>query len=359
MNPQFWRGKKVFLTGHTGFKGSWLSLWLHRLGAQVFGVSLAPSSDQPSLFKLCDVQDSLQESQFLDIRDGASLQSALQQAQPDIVLHLAAQALVRESYRSPVTTFETNVLGTVNVLEAVRRAPAIKVCINVTTDKCYENQEWIWGYREVDRLGGADPYSASKACSELVTSAYRSSFFSTSNCAAIATARAGNVIGGGDWSTDRLIPDIVRAATRGETLTIRSPTAVRPWQHVLDPLHGYLMLAEKLATHAAGMDSAWNFGPALTAQKSVEAILETFKQQFSPDLMWKIDTTDQPHETQTLRIDSTKARSLLAWQPRLAVDDSLQWTASWYKRWSETPKLMRDFTLSQIEKFESLSTASE
>jgi CDP-glucose 4,6-dehydratase len=359
MNPQFWRRKKVFLTGHTGFKGSWLSLWLHRLGAQVFGVSLAPSVDQPSLFELCNVQESLQESQFLDIRDGKNLQSVVQRLQPDIVFHLAAQALVRESYRSPVATFETNVLGTVNVLEAVRVTPSVKVCVNVTTDKCYENKEWLWGYREVDRLGGADPYSASKACSELVTSAYRSSFFSALNSAAIATARAGNVIGGGDWSADRLIPDIVRAATNGETLTVRSPTAVRPWQHVLDPLHGYLILAEKLATHRAAMDSAWNFGPALTAQKSVEGILETFKQQFSPGLMWRIDTTDQPHETHTLRIDSTKSRSLLAWQPRLAVDDSLKWTASWYKQWSENPKVMRNFTLNQIEQFERLSAASE
>jgi CDP-glucose 4,6-dehydratase len=355
MNPQFWRGKKVFLTGHTGFKGSWLSLWLARLGVAVTGYSLAPTEDRPSLFELARIKSTMHASIFGDIRDAVQLKKHLKLAQPEIVLHLAAQALVRESYHTPAETFATNVMGTVNLLEAVRETPSVQVCLNVTTDKCYQNQEWIWGYRENDRLGGADPYSASKACSELVSASYRQSFFVTPNTARIATARAGNVIGGGDYSTDRLVPDAIRAATSGTILSIRNPNAIRPWQHVLDPIHGYLELASQLFEHRPGTEDAWNFGPSLTEQLPVSGLLDVLQSHLGRSFAWEASKDNHPHETHQLRIDATKARQQLGWSPKLDINRAIEWTASWYKIWMAEKTDMKAFTEQQIEEYESLS----
>jgi CDP-glucose 4,6-dehydratase len=348
------RTRKIFITGHTGFKGSWLSLWLHSMGAEVTGYSLAPPTE-PNLFQICRIDD-LINSRTGDIRDLNSLQKALQESSPEIVIHLAAQAIVRESYSNPVETFSTNIMGTVNLLEAVRLVPGIKAVVIVTTDKCYENREWVWGYREDDILGGFDPYSSSKACAELVSSAYRRSFFQSvpnSNPAAaknIATARAGNVLGGGDWGRDRLIPDCIRALAAGEKIIIRNPSAVRPWQHVLEPLGGYLLLASRLAGGGASYSEAWNFGPDDESARPVNWILDYVAGKV-PGFGWKLDDSANPHEANFLKLDSTKARSRLGWRPRWGIEKALDRTIEWYKAWLNGGS-MRDFTLEQIKEYE-------
>jgi CDP-glucose 4,6-dehydratase len=355
MNRKFWAGKKVVVTGHTGFKGGWLCLWLAQAGARVGGYGLAPDSEQPSFYQLCDVSSVIERSTFQDIRDQTAVTAYLEEFEPDIVIHMAAQALVRNSYQNPVETFETNVLGTVNLLEAVRRCPSIVTVVNVTTDKCYENRELLWGYREYEPLGGSDPYSASKACSELVTNAYRCSFFNRAGSALLATARAGNVIGGGDWSRDRILPDFIRSISSGIPLLVRNPEAVRPWQHVLDALNGYIVLAEWLGNRDSSKTGAWNFGPPTSAQKPVRWILDMFSRYYGGEpCLWTYDSSNHPLETRTLRLDSSKASQLLNWHTQLGVEESLRWTAAWYREVLDDPAVAQSTTLSQIESFERL-----
>lgn len=350
VNPDFWRGKRVFLTGHTGFKGGWLSLWLQSMGAQVHGYALNPPA-QPHLFAIADVSKGMASSTIADIREADKLAQAMQLAQPEIVFHLAAQALVRYSYAQPVETYAVNVMGTVYVLEAVRVTPGVKAVVNVTTDKCYENREWEWGYRENEAMGGFDPYSSSKGCAELVTAAYRQSFMVPAGIA-LASARAGNVIGGGDWAVDRLIPDFLRAMDAGETLTIRSPQSTRPWQHVLEPLSGYLRLAEQLYLDGAGFAEAWNFGPADEDARPVKWIVERMA-EMRQDVHWQCDETPQPHEANYLKLDSSKARTQLHWQPRWRLQTALQKTLAWHDAWRNAED-MRAVTLAQINDYQSL-----
>ena len=348
MRSEFWRGKKVFLTGHTGFKGGWLSLWLHELGAEVHGYALAPNTT-PNLFTVANVSESLASSTIADIREPSLLKEALQASGASIVFHLAAQPLVRYSYESPVETYSVNVMGTVNLLEAIRKTGRVKAVVNVTTDKCYENREWVWPYREDEAMGGYDPYSSSKGCSELVTSAYRRSFLSSSGVS-VATARAGNVIGGGDWSSDRLIPDFFRAIDASQALSVRSPGAIRPWQHVLEPLSGYLKLAEKLYSGEASFSDAWNFGPPDEDARNVEWIVEHLVASV-PGAIWKRDEKPQLHEANYLKLDSSKARNYLDWQSRWDLKTALDLIVSWHDSWHQG-KNMHDVTLSQIVKYE-------
>lgn len=356
MKPEFWSDKTVLVTGHTGFKGSWVSLWLNKLGARVIGYSLPPPTT-PNLFmsaRVAEVMDSVEG----DIRDLEHLTAVMTRYRPDIVIHMAAQSLVRYSYRNPVETFETNVMGTVHVLEAVRRSDSVRALLNVTSDKCYENREWIWGYREGEHLGGRDPYSASKACAELVTAAYRQSYFTPSVesvGAAVASARAGNVIGGGDWAEDRLIPDTIRAFLQGQAVSVRRPAAVRPWQHVLDPLSGYLLLIERMWEREQGLDQAWNFGPSLRDVKPVRWIIERMIELWGGDARMEIDTSAHPHEAATLSLDCSKAHAMLGWTPRLVLDEVLVWTVEWYKGFQQGAD-MRSLTESQINRFQSLGT---
>ncbi|BDA79173.1 CDP-glucose 4,6-dehydratase [Leptospira kobayashii] len=350
LNKSFWKGKSVFLTGHTGFKGSWLSLWLSSLGAKVTGYSLEPPTN-PSLFVIASVQSAIEKSVIADIRDLARLQDAMRAAKPDIVIHMAAQPLVRDSYKIPVDTYSINVMGTVHILEAIRTdGPNVKAFVNVTTDKVYENKEWSWGYRENETLGGYDPYSNSKACSELVTSAYRNSFFHPEKIkehgVAIATARAGNVIGGGDFALDRLIPDIIRSIMENKKLSIRNPNSIRPWQHVLEPLSGYMELAEGLYNHDTKFIDGWNFGPNEGDAKSVLSIVEILNQKISENGKEKksplhfpgfeIDKGPHPHEANYLKLDISKARSILGWSPRWNLDTALgkiiEWTESYLNK---------------------------
>jgi CDP-glucose 4,6-dehydratase len=348
----FWQNKKVFLTGHTGFKGSWLSIWLDLLGADVTGYSLEPPT-KPSLFELARLSEHMKDIRG-DVRDLGSLQKALNDSEAEIVIHMAAQPLVRDSYQFPVETYATNVMGTVNVLEAVRTAKTVKAVINVTTDKCYENREWYWGYRENEPLGGYDPYSSSKACSELVTSAYRNSFFNYNNYTkhgvAVASARAGNVIGGGDWSKDRLVPDCIRAICRGDKITIRSPESIRPWQHVLDPLHGYLLLAQKLYEEGSLYAEAWNFGPNDEDAKPVQWIVEKITGAWGKEAVWVKDKRISPHEANFLKLDCSKAKARLNWHPRLHLAGALSQVIDWYRAFQDGEK-MREFTLRQITDF--------
>lgn len=344
MNPDFWRGKRVFLTGHTGFKGGWLSLWLQAMGAEVHGYALNPPTET-NLFSVAEISKGMVSSTIADIRDAEKLRQAMQAAQPEIVFHLAAQPLVRYSYAQPVETYEVNVMGTVHLLEAVRVTAGVKCVVNVTTDKCYENREWVWGYREDEAMGGFDPYSSSKGCAELVTSAYRQSFLEPAGIA-LASARAGNVIGGGDWAADRLIPDFLRAMDAGETLKIRSPQSTRPWQHVLEPLSGYLMLAERLHTGGAGFAEAWNFGPADDDARPVRWIVERMA-EMRKDVKWQCDEAPQPHEANYLKLDSSKAHNHLHWQPRWRLQAALQKTLEWHEAWRKA-KDMRSVTLAQI-----------
>lgn len=332
MNREFWRGKRVFLTGHTGFKGGWLALWLCDMGAEVHGYALTPPTE-PNFFTVANLQGRLARNTIADIRDAAALTQAMQEAQPDIVLHLAAQPLVRYSYAAPVETYAVNVMGTVNLLEAVRQTPSVKAVVNVTTDKCYENREWVWPYRENEAMGGFDPYSSSKACSELVTAAYRRSFLEPAGIQ-LASARAGNVIGGGDWADDRLAPDFLRALDAGRTLTIRSPLATRPWQHVLEPLSGYLMLAESLFTKGQGFAEAWNFGPEEADAKPVQWIVEHLCSQI-PEAAWQCEAAPQPHEANMLKLDSSKAKAQLGWRPRWNLKTALGMTLAWHQAWKQ------------------------
>lgn len=353
VNQAFWNGKKVFLTGHTGFKGSWLCLWLNSMGAEITGYSLE-SSTFPSLFDLCNIKDLLKSNVIADIRDSRQLNAAMQQSQPEIVIHMAAQPLVRESYKNPVETYEVNVMGTVNLLEAVRNCDSVVAVVNVTTDKCYENKEWHWGYRENEPLGGYDPYSSSKACSELVTSAYRNSFLNNQNGVrqiAIASARAGNVIGGGDWAEDRLIPDIVRSILNDKKIIIRNPSSIRPWQHVLEPLCGYLMLAEKLFQQGEQYASAWNFGPSESDAKPVEWIVEEICRMWE-GASYELDNNMHPHEAQYLKLDCSKAKAELNWRPIWNLDQTLEKIIDWFHSY-KNGESMYDFSLSQINEYQS------
>lgn len=347
MTANFWNDKRVFVTGHTGFKGGWLSLWLQSLGAKVYGYALdAPT--EPHLFGVARVNEGMTSNTIADIRDVPALSKAIQEAQPEVVFHLAAQPLVRYSYTAPVETYAVNVMGTVNLLEAVRATPGVRAVVNVTTDKCYENREWVWGYREGEALGGHDPYSSSKACSELVTAAYRNSFLDAAGVA-LASARAGNVIGGGDWAADRLLPDFLRALDAGATLQIRSPNAIRPWQHVLEPLSGYLLLAERLFTGQAAFAEAWNFGPADEDARPVRWIVERLVSA-TPGAAWACDATPQPHEASHLKLDSSKARTRLDWQPRWRLATALDKTLEWHAAWRDGQD-MRAVTLAQIAEY--------
>jgi len=349
VNPVFWRGKRVFLTGHTGFKGGWLSLWLQSMGAEVHGYALKPPTET-SLFTVAEVGNGMASSVIADIREADKLSKAMQSSKPEIVFHLAAQPLVRYSFVQPAETYEVNVMGTVHMLEAVRTTPSVKAVVNVTTDKCYENREWLWGYRENEAMGGFDPYSSSKGCAELVTSAYRRSFLEPAGIA-LASARAGNVIGGGDWAADRLIPDFLRAMDAGETLKIRSPQSTRPWQHVLEPLSGYLMLAEKLYSGGASFAEAWNFGPADEDARPVRWIVERLA-EMRKNVNWQCEEAPQPHEANYLKIDSSKAHNRLNWQPRWQLQTALQKTLEWHEAWRRATD-MRTVTLTQIADYQS------
>lgn len=356
MTPDFWRGKRVFLTGHTGFKGSWMSLWLQSLGAELTGFALQPPT-QPSLFEEARVSEGMR-SIVGDVRDQAALQHAMRAAQPEIVIHMAAQPLVRYSYQNPVETYATNVMGTVHLLEAVRNTPNVKAVVNITTDKCYENREWVWGYRENEPMGGYDPYSNSKGCAELVSAAYRSSFFNSKSQShrgvALATVRAGNVIGGGDWAQDRLIPDILAAFEQGKVVNIRNPHSVRPWQHVLEPLRGYLTLAERLYELGASYAEGWNFGPNDEDAQPVGWIVEQMAEMWENGATWQIDAGDHPHEAAYLKLDISKARSRLDWHPVLRLNDALKLIIDWARQ-RQAGEDARQLTLSQIHAYQTLT----
>lgn len=344
----FWRGRRVFVTGHTGFKGSWLTLWLRELGAEVTGYALAPATS-PNLYELAGVGEGVR-SILADIRDAKQMRDAFAAAKPEVVFHLAAQSLVRPSYEQPRETYDVNVIGTVNVLDAVRASDSVRAAVIITTDKCYENREWLWGYRENDPLGGHDPYSSSKACAELVTAAYRSSFFKR-----IASARAGNVIGGGDWARDRLIPDLMTAYANGTKPLIRNPRATRPWQFVLEPLHGYLQLAERLcADDGDAFAESWNFGPEDRDVRPVGAVADRVSALWGDGAGYELDACVQPHEAHALKLDSSKARAKLGWFTRLDLDTALEWTVRWYRTWANSPKELAARTRAEIAAYESL-----
>jgi CDP-glucose 4,6-dehydratase len=344
----FWKNKRVLITGHTGFKGSWLSFWLNGLGAEVCGYSLSPETN-PNLFENLKLE-SLINSTIGDIRDLRNFNKIIAEFQPEIVFHLAAQPLVRRSYREPIDTYTTNVIGTINILEAIRSVDSVKAAVMITTDKVYENEERNWGYKENDRLGGFDPYSNSKACAELAISSYRNSFFADGNCL-IATARAGNVIGGGDWSEDRLLPDVFRALIFGDELLIRNPNSVRPWQHVLEPLQGYMLLAEKLFEGKQEFASAWNFGPEDEDAKPVGYILDEIRAIWADKVNWKIAEGEHPHETSLLKLDIDKAKTQLNWKPKLNLPDSLMLTTEWFLGFKENQDLT-ELTSRQIKFYE-------
>lgn len=345
IDPDFWTGKRVLLTGHSGFKGGWLALWLHKLGAIVTGVALPPP-ESPNLYEIARIGDNV-DSHFVDIRDAEGLQKICKVAAPEVVFHLAAQALVRPSYQSPVDTFATNLMGTVNVLEAIRQVGGVRAAVMITTDKCYENREWVWPYRENEALGGHDPYSASKAAAEIAIAAYRRSFLADRGCA-VASARAGNVIGGGDWASDRLLPDILRALDAGETLVLRSPDAIRPWQHVLEPLGGYLQLAQALWHEGESFAQGWNFGPPDDDARSVGWIVDHLA-TLSPALSWRRADGVQPHEAHTLKLDSSLARSRLHWRNHYRLPAALAMTLDWHQAW-RAGRDMANITLEQIER---------
>ena len=347
-NPAFWQGKRVLLTGHTGFKGSWLSLWLQAMGAVIRGVALQPSTE-PALFNTAQVAEGM-DHQIADIRDYAAMQALMHEFQPEIVIHMAAQPLVRLSYQQPIETYATNVMGTVHVLEAARHAGSVRAIVNITTDKCYENREWVWGYREDEPMGGHDPYSNSKGCAELVSSAYRRSFLKDAGIA-MATARAGNVIGGGDWAADRLVPDILRALERREPVLIRNPHAIRPWQHVLEPLSGYLLLAERLHEHGQVDAEGWNFGPRDEDARPVQWIVEHLCANWSHGATWSLQPGEHPHEANFLKLDISKARQRLHWTPRWSLETALTRITEWHQAWL-TKQDMRALCLQQISQYQ-------
>ena len=348
MSPEFWKERSVFLTGHTGFKGGWIALWLSQLGARVHGYSLTPPTT-PNFYSETKLQERIQSSDIADIRDLRKMTSSMRAAKPSIVIHMAAQSLVRESYNTPVETFTANVIGTVNLMEAVRQTDTVQAIVNITTDKCYENGERLWPYRENDRLGGHDPYSASKACAEIAAAAFRSSFFADAGVQ-LASVRAGNVIGGGDWASDRLIPDFLRALDADKTLRIRAPNAVRPWQHVLEPLAGYLMLAERLVNDDANFAEAWNFGPEESDAKPVSWIVERLCQKVT-HARWEIEEALQPHEAGLLKLDSAKAITRLGWSPRWPLETALDKTIEWHQAWKKGLS-MAEVSLNQIENYQ-------
>ncbi len=348
INQSFWKNRRVFITGHTGFKGGWLSLWLKMMGAELCGYSLAPTST-PNLFDVTRVNSKM-NSIIGDIRDQKSLVAAIQNFQPEIVIHLAAQSLVKTSYDDPTTTYDTNVMGTLNLLEAVRKTKSIQSVVIVTSDKCYENQEWCWPYRENEPLGGHDPYSSSKACVEILTSSYRRCYFSQNDSTVgLATVRAGNVIAGGDWANDRLIPDLIRSFQNNSIANIRFPNAVRPWQHVLEPLSGYLLLAEKM-TDDKTLAQAWNFGPNNSDSRPVKWIADFMVKNWGDEAGWKTDEQTHPHEAHLLNLDSSKALNKLEWTAKLNLETALKMTVSWYKAFLENQN-MNKFTLNQIQEF--------
>ena len=349
MNREFWKNKKVFITGHTGFKGAWLSLWLQDCGAILTGYALAPNT-QPNLFDAALVANGM-ESVIGDVRDLEKITKTMSDFSPDVVIHMAAQPLVRLSYKNPVDTYSTNVMGTVNLFEAVRKTASVKAVVNVTTDKCYENKEWIWGYREYESMGGHDPYSNSKGCSELVTAAYRSSFFNCLGSAKIASGRAGNVIGGGDWAEDRLIPDIFKSFELKEPVVVRNPSSTRPWQHVLEPLSGYLVLAERLFNHGEEYAEGWNFGPQESDVKPVREIIEYLVERWGDGASWVHDESEQPHEAKLLKLDISKAKNLLEWAPKWTLFRTLDSIIEWEKAWLNGEDV-KALTLKQISQFE-------
>jgi len=347
VDPVFWRNKRVLLTGHTGFKGGWLALWLQKMQSQVFGLALAPNASH-NLFSAARVGDDM-HSMIVDINDSNAVSHCFELARPEIVFHLAAQPLVRYAYREPLKTYQTNVLGSLHILESIRQSDSVKAVVMVTTDKCYENREWPWPYRENDTLGGYDPYSSSKACMELLTASYRTSYFSADFAPAVATVRAGNVIGGGDWAEDRLFPDLVRAVASKQSITIRNPKAIRPWQHVLEPLSGYLRLAERLFTDGQAYAEAWNFGPDLKAGQTVDSILKQVS-DYWPTLDWAIESQPQPHEAHTLQLDCSKALQRLDWHGRLSLHQAITSTLEWYQ-WQMDSNEMKPFSLKQIDDY--------
>jgi CDP-glucose 4,6-dehydratase len=346
-STDFWRGKRVLLTGHTGFKGSWLSLWLQSMGSELCGLALKPPTN-PSLFIEARVVEEM-TSIIGDIRDYETVRSAMAAFKPEIIIHMAAQSLVRLSYNEPVATYATNVMGTVHVLEAARQIGSVRAIVNVTTDKCYENKEWAWGYRENEPMGGYDPYSNSKGCSELVSSAYRRSFFQN-NGIALASARAGNVIGGGDWAVDRLVPDILRAFECNQPVLIRNPLSTRPWQHVLEPLSGYLALAEKLYSEGQVWADGWNFGPHDDDARSVQWIVERMVEIWQNDASWRLDGGQHPHEASYLKLDISKAKSRLNWHPRWNLTEALRHIITWHRAWLHKED-MRFQCLEQIKQY--------
>jgi len=350
VDPGFWKDKKVFLTGHTGFKGGWLSLWLTSMGAKVTGYALSPKT-VPSLCDVLDIRVLIQKSYDADILDLANLQRAVLSARPDVVFHMAAQPLVRYSFINPVETYATNIMGTVHLLESLRTLDSVRATVVVTTDKCYENKEWIWGYRENEPMGGYDPYSSSKGCAELVTSAYRQSYFSNeTHRNHVATVRAGNVIGGGDWSEDRLIPDAIKAFESNHPLLIRNPMAVRPWQHVLEPLAGYLILAQALYEDGAVFASAWNFGPSEDDAQPVHKAIDLFISNWGAEARWEKEGLEQPHEANLLRLDCSKARSQLGWYPKWSLAIAMKKIVEWQKAF-QTKEDMKQVSLAQINQY--------
>ncbi len=348
VNPIFWKDKKVFLTGHTGFKGSWISLWLSSMGAEVIGYALAPKTN-PNLYSILDINHLINASIIGDIRNLTALQNVMAETSPDVVIHMAAQPLVRYSYINPVETYATNVMGTVNVLESIRKTNSVRATVVVTTDKCYENKEWLWAYRENEPLGGFDPYSNSKGCAELVTAAYRQSFFSQQKNA-IASARAGNVIGGGDWSDDRLVVDAIRAFERKTSLTIRNPMAIRPWQHVLEPLSGYLALAQALYEKGHTFASAWNFGPQDSDARCVHEVIDLLINEWGGGVHWKKEGSEQLHEANLLKLDISKARTQLHWVPRWSLEIAIEKTVQWQRAF-QAKEDMQKLSLAQISQY--------
>ncbi|HEX2927887.1 MAG TPA: CDP-glucose 4,6-dehydratase [Ruminiclostridium sp.] len=352
INRNFWSGKRVFITGHTGFKGSWLCLLLHSLGANITGYALKPPTN-PSMYELCGIEHFV-NSVTGDIRNTELLSKVLCETEPEIVIHMAAQPLVRESYRNPVETYEINTMGTVYLLDGIRKVKSVKSVVNVTTDKCYENKEWNWGYREIDTLGGYDPYSNSKSCSEMVTLSYRNSFFNPKDYkihgVGVASARAGNVIGGGDWADDRLVPDCLRAIFDKRNMTIRNPASIRPWQHVLEPLYGYILLAQRLYSEGDTFASGWNFGPNDDDAKPVEWIVNKIYEKWGSTLLYATGSSENLHEANYLKLDCSKAKAILGWSPKWNLEQAIEKVVEWAKAYKEGKDLL-EISLKQIEEY--------